>query len=572
MKKLLVIFVYLPFLTAVFALMISFLASSRDMSLFSFVDHILKVDSSNILSNGNFENGYKYWRTESTKGINIESSNNFSYIKLFNDTNSWITVSQLVELRPEHSYILSFNANVNSSKSFVLYRDETSKKETYLSLNKNNEWTKYDLVFTPFTNAIGKVAFSVRDNGSACFSNFCLIDSDVSLKRKFICIIFAYISLLLFIFILSYCVNCNVSTVFLVCLLMLLPIMHIDKSVKSDFENRNLTEFKPIYNDNKFNLNFGVDFNNWLNDHFFGRSFLMQINTLFKAFINFKIDNNTVLAGNNRWYFRKSNLNYLAKYSEDSTDNYTQTLDSLNRFSDFCKKMNADLYILIAPCNEEVYAENLAGINLGKRKYAMGKTITNLKNDTNIKLIYAKDIFEEVKQNEGLACYKTDHHWTELGAFRCFQKIITDISETNNDVVKLLDEDFIIEDRDFDWDFGFGTQFNTLNLPKWCKDKFYPNDGYYKVFKYKNNADLYNDKDYLFNKNGVNKKVFLFGDSMITIISKFFQFTFKTTRIYREYGYMNMKNAEKIINDYQPDIVVMIVYCTNFQGIKKWYR
>ena len=465
---------------------------------------------------------------------------------------------------------MSFNVKTDSPKTLVLYREDKANKEEYVFCKGNSEWKNYSRTIKTFSNCPGRIVLSLREKGTALFSDVKILDIDAQLKRKFKYLILGYVLIVILIILLSYSQNVNLITTVVIISFIVAPVLCISKDEISNFENRKLNQFKPIYNEGKFNLTFGVDFNNWLNDHFCGRTLIMQGNTLLKSFLNNKIDNNTVYAGSDRWYFRKNNLSLLANYEEDKDDNYKRTLSSLERFSNYCKNHNSDLYILVAPCNEELYDTKLSGIKLGKKKYAIGNTVDNLKRDADINLIYCRDVLEENKQ-KGLVSYKTDHHWTEFGAFKAYQLILREISLNHPGIMPLSENDFVINERSFDWDMGVGTQFNSLNIPRNLQPFFYPDDGSYITYEYRNKKQIKKDGNISLNTLGVNKKVLLFGDSMTINIQKFFYATFYKTLTYMEYGNMPMKVIEQYINSFEPDIVVMIVYYSNFKGIKSWY-
>jgi len=412
---------------------------------------------------------------------------------------------------------------------------------------------------------------SVRGKAEACFTNVSLIDNDAPLKRNFLWLIYAYVCILLIIVLFSFFVESDITTFVILIVLCVLPIAYLDKSKASSFENRNLAVFKTLYEDKKLNLNFGRDFNTWLNDRFTGRTFVMQANTVLKSLTDGKVGNDKVYAGKDKWYFRKDILKSIVHYKENDEKRFEQTKAALSRFSNFCQKNKSDLYILVMPSNEEFYEQYLPGVELRKKKFSFGPTIEKLKNETGIKIIYAKDTMQGA-QKEGLTNYKTDHHWTQLGAFRCYQRIMDEISKNYPYIHTLTDDDFVITDRHCSWDFGFGTQFETLNIPKSLRKHFYPQDAYYKIFGYRKPKDLSREKEIMLNKNGIDKKVLVLGDSMTDNIIKFFWDTFSTTELYYEYGYMHMKNAEKKISEFKPDITVMIIYYSNFAGIKKWYK
>ena len=572
MKKwLIIIYIWIPFITAVFTFLVGEMAREKKMDLFSFLKYMSETSSDNLIYNGGFKQKVKYWNTLTPKNIQTLDYNNIPCAQISNISNSWSDIFQTVNLNEAHTYTLSFNVKTDSSKTLVLYREDKVNKEDYVFCRNNNEWNNYSKTIKPFSSSLGRLVLSLREKGTALFSNVVLIDNDASLKRKFNCLILGYVLIIILTILFSYFQNVNLTTVVVFLLFIIAPVFYINKGEVSNYENRRLNPFKPIFKDDKWNFTFGVDFNNWLNDHFCGRTFIMQANTLLKSFLNNKIDNSTVYAGSDRWYFRKNNLSLLANYEEDKDDNYKETLSSLERFSDYCKNHNSDLYILIAPCNEELYETYLSGIKLGSKKYAVGKTIEKLKRDTAVNLIYCRDVLEDNKQN-GLVSYKTDHHWTEFGAFKAYQLILSEISLNHPEIRPLSEKDFVINERSFDWDMGFGTQFNSLNIPRKLQPYFYPEDGSYITYECRNKKQIKSDGNITLNDNGINKRVLLFGDSMTINIQKFFYATFYKTLTYMEYGNMPMKVIEQNINSFKPDLVIMIVYYSNFKGIKQWYK
>ena len=561
----------MPVITLVFSFLVNLMARKQDMTLAQFVKHMHKTSSGNILHNGSFENGFIYWNTFSNEKVSLTNISGASAIRLSSNNNSGATILQDIKLDELHTYKFSFKSQTESSSVLAIYSDDKTKKEKYFNCKKSDAWEECSRTIKPFSSGFGKIYLSLRGKGGACFTDVSIIDLDAPLKRHFLYLIYAYVAVLLIIFLFSFLVESEVTTFVLLVILFIFPLVYLDKSKASTFENRNLAIFKPLYEGKKLNLNFGKDFNDWLNDHFTGRTFVMQANTVLKCLIDGKVDNDKVYAGKDRWYFRKDILRSIVHYKENDPKRFEQTKTALIRFSNFCKRNNSELYILVMPSNEELYDQYLSGIDLSQRKFSFGPTIDNLKKETGVNIIYAKDTLQGA-QKEGLTNYKTDHHWTQLGAFRCYQKIMDEISKTNSDIHSLTDDDYFITERQCGWDFGFGTQFETLNIPKWLQKNYYPQDVFYKIFDYRKQKDLSQDNGKMINRNGINKRVLVLGDSMTHNIINFFWDTFSTTEQYYEYGYMHMSNAQKKITEYKPDITVMIIYYSNFSGIKHWYK
>ena len=90
---------------------------------------------------------------------------------------------------------------------------------------------------------------------------------------------------------------------------------------------------------------------------------------------------------------------------------------NVQKLKDFCNQNNIKLYILIAPRKEEIYPDVVKKYSANFSQYEktnqMRKYITD---KTGIPIIYP---FEELKElsKHDFAYFKTDHHWTDNGAY-----------------------------------------------------------------------------------------------------------------------------------------------------------
>ena len=118
---------------------------------------------------------------------------------------------------------------------------------------------------------------------------------------------------------------------------------------------------------------------------------------------------------------------------------------------------------------------------------------------------------------------------------------------------------------------GWGESFQRIsNLSDSCIKKIYPSSEQYIQFTV-NNYDIEENDKYINNANGINKKIYLFGDSYIFNIKGFFGYNFKETKYGFKPNQIYMPAFENEIRNYKPDIVVLIVYSQNFELIKNWY-
>ena len=551
------------------------------LSIF-FVNMFLKLNSTNfrdfssgnILLNSDFKDGFKHWKCDNR--VSLTNMNNKVFVHTEGVDKRQTRFWQDIEVVSGKVYRLKFDLKGKQDGAFAIYRNVKTGKEEYLFCKGDESLKHYLWEFEPIRTGRDTIYLSTNQKGDYYFSDALLYDKNCNTQKKILLLscLTLFIALLFFLafcFIIWGSFLYNITLLILIITFSLFPILKINPEIKSEIENRNLSSFSPLISNGKIDISFGKNFNDWLNDRFFGRIFCLQVNTLIRAYINNKIENGQVLAGRDRWYFRKENLILLNNHNIDVSNNYSKTMNNLLRLSKYCKDNNTDLYILVMPCNEEVYDDMLIGIKLGPKKYAIAETIEKLKKDTGVNIIYGSDTMEKAKK-ENFACYKTDHHWTKFGAFRNYQKLMNEINKNNEGVVALGESDFIIKEKNFPDLVGFGSLFSMLNIPKWCWSNFYPMVGSYRTFSFKGESYLKKEGDILLNLRGIDKCVLVFGDSMTTNIIDFFWDSFKKTILHREYGNIKMKNVERIIHNNKPDIAIMIIYFENFYRIKNWYN
>lgn len=527
--------------------------------------------SGNILLNSDFRNNFNSWNFDGN--CTLTNINKINTLSVICDKNKKIRLWQDFNVISGQIYNLKFDLLGKQSGVFVIFRDNTTGNEEYLWCKGTENQKSYNWNIKTKKSGRRSIYFIIYQVGNYYFTNISLCNKQIKLKNIISVIILNLLIILIILLVVfkSNSKSLNILFLIIICTLAIIPIIKINNESKSEIENRNLSLLCPLINNGKINVSFGINFNDWLNDRFFERILCLQVNTLIRAYINNKIENEQVLAGRDRWYFRKENLVLLNNHNTFISNYYSKTMNNLLRLSKCCNDNDTDLYILVMPCNEEVYDDMLIGIKLGQIKYAIAQTIEKLKMDTDVNIIYGCNTMDKAKK-EDFVCYKTDHHWTKFGAFRNYQKLMNEINKNNEGVIALDESDFIIKDKKFTDLVGFGSLFSMLNIPKWCWSYFYPMVGSYKTFSFKGEAYLKKEGNILFNYNGIDKCVLVFGDSMTTNIIDFFWDSFKKTILHREYGNIKMKNVERIIHNNKPDIAIMIIYYDNFYRIKNWYN
>lgn len=517
----------------------------------------------NLMVNADFKEGLKGW--EHHEGISVITSNSFNYVCIENNSKQQVRIWQSINVISGKTYRLTFNLTGPDKGAFAIYRNAKSGKEQYVWCNGKNNHKYYSLNVKPTRSGKDLFYLSTNGTGKYFFSNVKLKQNKSYVKN--VCLFIAVLGIILSSILL---LRFNTYFFILVFLLAFIPILKINKDLKSESENRTLAIYKPfIDGKHKINKNYGTDFNNWINDHFWIRNDLMKNQNSLKYLIDGKIDNKFVFQGKDKWLFLKGNIRRMAKPDSYYESIYEDTAKAIKRFNDFCANNNAKLYIVLAPFGEEVYSEEIPNLYIANRVGRFGKYTDRLQADTSATVIYALDSLLNAKTN-ALVQYKTDHHWTQLGAWNAYEELRTKIFQDFN-ITQAYNTPFKLKSHKYN--FGYGETFvRVKNVVSYIAKKIYPRDAVY--LKFITNKDFHcdNNGSRIINKNGVNKKIFLFGDSYTRNIKNFFGYDFLNTKYMEKPLQIYMPKFEKEIATYKPDIVVLTIYSQNFDLIKNWYK
>lgn len=565
MKKVLTfIVISIVFLTALSLLIISF---RSDDKLIGKLAVIAGMRSKNLLINADFKEKLNGW--DRTKSVRLIETNGINCIYMKGVKDTLISVSQTINVISGVVYNLEYDFEGNGEESLVIYRD---KKRSFLNCSSKNKRHRYDIKANRTGTA--QLYFSVNESEACCYSNISLRKNNDVVKC-----IYSVISVTIFLLLFVLFLKSNLIFGLITLVFFILPILKIDSRSKSENENRNLAILKPLIENGRINVSFSNNFNEWINDHFFLRNYLIKEYNFCKMLINGRFENGTIFPGKDNFYFRYPNLRETISGFHLNEEEYDKTLQSLNKFNVFCSSNDIDAYIVFIPYNFEIYKEKLNGINIDKYAGKYGETVNRLKNDTGMNLFYPFDFFNEYK-NESLLFYKTDHHWTPFGAYKGYRFLINEIGKNYSGLAPVTEEQYHIKNKKVVFDKFLHSYYRELNLDEKLNKKAFSFDDTYFEYEYLNNwsisgkwENVYEDKSsaVMFNKNGFNKKVLLFGDSYLWSIYPFFTHTFSDTIVYSKRLQIFMPDIEKVILQYKPDIVITYIYAGNFKRIKYWY-
>jgi hypothetical protein len=569
--------VFISIFTAVLAiaLLLSLVTSESDNQFVSKLAVSLGARSDNLLKNADFTNGLEGWKYD--LGVQILETNGAHNVYIANTGKRKLSIRQDVNVTSGNVYRFSFRFTGPASGGQARYRNTVAGTERVVECDDEKDSGQYVMEIKCKGNRNDSLYLTSAKKGEYYFAK-----PTFYTVNKSLCSVYNWISLVLYLALAIVVLKYNIVFTILILALFVTPLLKISDKKASKVENRNLAIYKGLLIKNKkdksvsINKNYGVDFNSWLNDRFFLREDILKDNNTIKNAVNNRYENQFITAGRDGFYFKRSDIRNVMKKKNYPEEEYKKSLASFRRLNDFCKKNNIELYILITPYGSEVYCEKLRGMDLRNYAGCYSNTINRINQELGMNILFAFDTLMEAKK-EGLAYYKTDHHWSPLGAYKGYRLIMDEIIKRHPDLQPSGEENYKISLKKTYT--GFGTFFGQLNLLKDDYENAYPKDDYYLEYKFKGNSifgtwnDMVTDKSHAIIKNsmGYDKKVFFFGDSFIRNSYPFFTHTFKETQVYFKRVQIYMPDIEAIIKDYKPDIVILTVYAENTKRIKSWY-
>lgn len=322
--------------------------------------------------------------------------------------------------------------------------------------------------------------------------------------------------------------------------LLFIPMLHISDAEKSEQENRMLARKTHLISGNKIDNDFGTKFNDWFSDRFLGRSILLNIYQKIQIFSSPNRGTDKVLVGKDGWLFYRldDGCNNYANITVLSEDYLKHMLTYLKSINDWCKRHNKQFYVLIAPDKSKIYGEYYPEFikQIKSDGFSLGRQLLNyIRENSDIKIIYP---YEELITNKdkGLLYFKHDTHWTPLGAYIAYQKLMNLMG------MKVNKYDFKYREK---LDADLGQMYSS-----------YPKDSTMYTHFLNNFKCEGDDVSFIHCKNPQGKKrVFMLRDSFATALYPYLIPHFKEIFLYRR---RNISFTDlKMILDNNIDIVIL---------------
>lgn len=182
----------------------------------------------------------------------------------------------------------------------------------------------------------------------------------------------------------------------------------------SELENRYLKN-KPRFSLKSYlQGTYSKKYEDYVSDQFINRDAWISLKSRCEYALG-KIENNNIIYGENDFLFEKT--------TEVNERRINSNVNAINKFAD---KVNSKVAVMIAPNSHCIYKEYLPDhspiINSEK---VIGEIYDKIHGAEKINVIESMNL----KKNEKLLYYKTDHHWTSEGAYTAYSEYIKTIGK-----------------------------------------------------------------------------------------------------------------------------------------------
>ncbi|MDV4151623.1 DHHW family protein [Clostridium sp. AL.422] len=198
------------------------------------------------------------------------------------------------------------------------------------------------------------------------------------------------------------------------CLILMILLISIADIFNKDidfstFENRSLAQKPKFYYSDFESGRFFKSYERYLNDQFLLRNTWINIKSA-AEFVLGKKENNGIIYGDKNFLFDK--------FEDIDEENLRKNIDTLKSF---ITSSSSNFDVMIIPESFSIYKELLPnGISLVDENQYINTINTEFNNLNNVKSINLIDKFIENKDR--YIYYKTDHHWTSLGAYLAYKE------------------------------------------------------------------------------------------------------------------------------------------------------
>ena len=186
------------------------------------------------------------------------------------------------------------------------------------------------------------------------------------------------------------------------------PIVFIfsKKSIFSAEENRPLAKLPELSISSITDKRFMNDMSRYLSDNFPGRISWVKGKMLIDRLTGKSVINDIYLGDN-------------MLIEKLKTPDYSEVARSIQAIRDYASRYHTKTYFMLAPTSAGIYTDKLPGSapQLDQKEF-IDDTVSNMSSDVEVINVYNE---LEAAKDEYIY-YRTDHHWTSLGAYYAYRK------------------------------------------------------------------------------------------------------------------------------------------------------
>lgn len=229
-------------------------------------------------------------------------------------------------------------------------------------------------------------------------------------------------------------------------MLFALPLVTVfsHKKLFSDVENRNLAKMPDFSVEGVQDRSYMKGIESYLSDHFIGRSEWISFKTDLELAVGKKEINNVYVL----------NDRLMEKFDKVNEKTVDKSISAINKFA---QTRSGKVYFMIAPTSAGVYSDLLPKNAPSLDQKAFINDVYSKINKADVTTI---DVFDSLVANrDDYIYYRTDHHWTTLGAYYAYSAAINklgfqplslnsfDIEHASNDFLGTLYSKTLVKDE-----------------------------------------------------------------------------------------------------------------------------
>lgn len=364
-------------------------------------------------------------------------------------------------------------------------------------------------------------------------------------------------------------------------ILLLIPASHISKEKESMRENRMLNAAPSLFINNTFNTNYTKQFEDWFNDRFRARKTFLELYTNLKTMDVLIKTNKASYHKRTHWTFNQNQIHHTPLSPQ--TD--AEILSALQNLNNFLLTKGIEFYLLIVPEKIDIYKDFNSMYKpifwCQKESSVNISTINFIKENATFPVIYPLEALKKASEKD-FVYFKTEHHWTEWGAYQGYLELIKNIQKKFPNIKPLAEDNFEIFYNNkvrSDWDraFQYGQTLGLLNLKADNINMEEVLDTPYKYYTPK-----YPIKQETFEKAGIKNflntqsknliRAIIMGTSMNENFLQFLPYNFYELKYLRtnwtnapseEDSFKLLKRYKEDILSYKPNILILLVTSGN---------